>query len=146
MKLLAKNKRATYDYQVEEKLVAGLELFGAEVKSIKAGHASLKGSFINIRGGQAYLTNAQVTPYKNSADKSLDPTRSRKLLLHRKELEQLAGRIQDGRTIIPIALLQDRRLIKVEIGVARGKKEYDKRATIKERQSQREAARQVRAR
>ncbi len=144
MKLLAKNRRATFDYAINDRLVAGLELMGDEVKSIKSGFVSLKGSFIALYQGQAYLVHAHVTPYKHSARKTeLDPTRNRKLLLHRKQLDQLIGHKQAGLSVVPTALLQDRRLIKLEIGIGRGKKLYDKRATIKARDTARDLAREL---
>lgn len=144
MKLLAKNKRATYDYELTEKLVAGIVLSGAEVKSVKNGHASLKGSFIAIRDGEAYLTNAHITPYNLAGNQSkLDPTRSRKLLLHRKQLEELIGNKTAGVVAIPMALLEEHRLVKVEIGLGRGKRKFDKRQAIKKRDTEREARRLV---
>jgi SsrA-binding protein len=142
MKLLAKNKRATFDYEITDKLVAGLVLSGAEVKSTKAGHASLKGSFIQIKDGEAYLTNAHITPYNRAGNQSsLDPTRTRKLLLHRKQLNELIGDKADGLQLVPMALLEHHGLIKLEIGLGRGKKLYDKRAVIKKRDTDREARR-----
>lgn len=141
MKLLAKNRRATYDYEIEERLVAGLVLTGSEVKSIKAGHASLRGSFIALRSNEAYLTNASVTPYASSSDKSPDPLRNRKLLLHRRQLDELVAKKQTGRSVVPTALLIDRNLLKLEIGIGRGKKRYDKRESIKQRDVERELSR-----
>jgi len=137
MKLLAKNKRATYDYEITDKLVAGLVLSGPEVKSIKAGHASLKGSFVHLRDDEAWLTNAHITPYPQAHAKP-DPIRSRKLLLHRKQLEQIKA---GGLVPVPMALLQDRGLVKLEIGLGRGKKKYDKRQVIKQRDTERDIAR-----
>jgi SsrA-binding protein len=146
MKLLAKNKRATYDYELTERLVAGLVLNGDEVKSTKAGHASLKGSFIMLRDGEAYLTSAHITPYAHAAHKDqLDPTRHRKLLLHRRQLDQLIGHKQSGLSVVPTALLLERSLVKLEIGIGRGKKRYDKRHAIKARDTARELARGVKA-
>lgn len=143
MKLLAKNRRATYDYTIEDKMVAGLVLSGAEVKSAKLGQVSLKGSFVAIRDGEAWLTNAQFTPYNRAGNRSqLDPTRSRKLLLHRKQLDTLIGFKQSGHQIVPLALLEERRLVKLEIGVGKGKKRYDKRQAIKKREMAR-SARQI---
>lgn len=142
MKLLAKNKRATYDYEITDKLVAGLVLSGSEVKSAKGGHASLKGSFIQIHNGEAFLTNAHISPYNQAGNQSsLDPARTRKLLLHRKQLDELAGHKNAGFQIVPLALLQDRALVKLEIGIGRGKKQYDKRAAIKKREAAIEARR-----
>jgi SsrA-binding protein len=144
MKVLAKNRRATFDYEILDRLVAGVALTGDEVKSIKSGFASLKGSFIALRDGEAYLTNAHVTPYKHASQKStIDPTRNRKLLLHRKQLDELITKKQAGLSVVPTALLLDRRLVKLEIGTGRGKKRYDKREAIKQRDTQRELARQL---
>lgn len=141
MKVLAVNRRARYDYQIEDKLVAGLALTGAETKSAKLGHASLKGSFVQLRGGEAWLMGSQFTKYQGNKDQ--DPTRIRKLLLHRGELDGLAVKKREGFSIIPTALVQDGRYVKLELGVGRGKKKYDKRRVIKEREAAREAARNV---
>jgi SsrA-binding protein len=144
MKLLAKNRRATFDYDITERLVAGIALSGSEVKSIKSGFASLKGSFVSLREGEAFLTNAHVTPYQHASSKDvLDPTRNRKLLLHRKQLDQLIAQKQSGLSIVPTALLQEGRLVKMEIGIGRGKRRYDKRETIKRRDTDRDMARQL---
>lgn len=144
MKLLAKNRRATFDYEITERLVAGLELSGSEVKSMKAGHASLKGSFVILRGGEAWLNNAHVTPYQPSGqNQPQDPTRVRKLLLHRRQLNQLMSTKTEGYAIVPTALVQDGRYVKLEIGIGRGKKRYDKRQAIKRREASREASRQL---
>jgi SsrA-binding protein len=144
MKLLTKNRRATFDYNITERLVAGVSLTGAEVKSIKSGFASLKGSYVSLKDGEAYLTGAHVTPYANAAHKeTLDPSRNRKLLLHRRQLDDLIARKQSGLSVVPTAFMQDRRLVKLEIGIGRGKKRYDKRETIKQRDTNRELARQL---
>jgi SsrA-binding protein len=143
MKVLAKNRRATYDYAITDRLIAGLVLSGSEVKSTKAGAASLKGSFIVIRSGEAYLTNAHITPYRHSRSEGYEPTRERKLLLHRKQLDSLIGSKQSGLSIIPTALLQTGPFVKLEIGIGRGKKQYDKRQTIKHRDTIRDIARMV---
>lgn len=141
MKVLAKNSRATYDYQIVEKLVAGIALSGAEVKSIKQGHVSLKGSYVALQGGEAYLIGAHVSPYQSAAN--FEPERTRKLLLHKKEIDKLATERQAGLTAVPMAILLSKNLVKVEVGIGKGKKEFDKRQTIKKRQSEREAARQI---
>ncbi len=144
MKLLAKNRRATFDYQLTERLVAGLALSGAEVKSIKNGHASLKGSFVTLREGEAWLNNAHVTPYQPGGQATPpDPTRLRKLLLHRKQLDNLILEKRSGMSVVPTALFLDGNLIKLEIGIGRGKKRYDKRETIKRRDTSRELARRI---
>ena len=143
MKVLARNRRATFDYAIEDKLMAGLVLTGAEVKSIKAGHVSLKGSFIILRQGEAWLTNVHVTPYAQ-AHETQDPTRPRKLLLHRRQLEQLSAKT-GGLIPVPMALLLDKNLIKLEVGLGRGKKRYDKRAAIKKRDVERELGRKLKS-
>jgi SsrA-binding protein len=144
MKVLAKNRRATFDYEIEERFVAGVVLSGAEVKSAKLGQVSLKGSFATVKHGEAWLNNAYFTPYNMAGNRSrLDPTRLRKLLLHRKQIEELLGKKQAGLQIVPLALLQERGLIKLELGVGRGKKSYDKRETLKRRTQEREARRAV---
>jgi SsrA-binding protein len=144
VKVLAKNKRATYDYEITEVITAGVVLSGNEVKSAKAGHASLKGTFVTLNGGEAFLNNAHINPYQNAAAGSAnEPTRARKLLLHRKQLETLAGQHAAGLRAVPISLITSRKLIKVEIGIGRPKKRYDKRAVIKQRDQEREARRAV---
>jgi SsrA-binding protein len=142
MKVLASNKRGRYDYDIQDRLVAGIVLTGPEVKSIKAGHISLKGSFIALREGEAYLHNAHVTPYSHSSSPD-DPTRVRKLLLHRKQLDQLLGEQGSGLRAVPLAIVLNRNLIKLELGLGRGKKRYDKRQTIKQRETERDLARRV---
>jgi SsrA-binding protein len=144
MKVLAKNRRASFDYDLTEKIVAGLVLSGAEVKSLKAGHGSLKGSFISLRDNEAYVSNAHITPYAQASNKTdLDPTRNRKLLLHRRQIDDLIASKQTGLSVVPTALLLSGNLIKIEIGVGRGKKRYDKRESIKQRDTNRELARQL---
>lgn len=144
MKLLAKNRRANFDYEISEHLVAGLSLTGDEVKSMKAGSASLKGSFVALRSGEAYLTNAHVTPYTHASNKTdIDPLRNRKLLLHRRQLDKLVADKQSGLSVVPTALLLDHGYVKLEIGIGHGKKRYDKREAIKRRDVGREIARQI---
>ena len=146
MKLLAKNRRANFDYQIEGKLVAGLVLSGAEVKSTKLGHASLKGSFVNIRDNEVWLNNATITPYNRAGNRAgLDPTRARKLLLHRKQIDEITNEKLSGKQIVPLALLEEKGLIKVEIGLGKSKKLYDKRETIKRRTQELEAQRDIRS-
>jgi SsrA-binding protein len=146
MKLLAKNRRATFDYEITERLVAGLALCGDEVKSIKSGRASLKGSFIILRNNEAYLSNAHVTPYQHASNPdALDPVRNRKLLLHRRQLDELIAHKQSGESVVAMAFLMERRLVKLEIGIGRGKKRYDKRHAIKERDTARDLARGIKA-
>ncbi len=145
MKILATNRRARYDYEITDTLVAGLVLAGHEVKSVKQGAISLKGSFVSFQGDEAYLTNAHITQYKHASGVAdYEPTASRKLLLHRKELDRLLEEIKSaGKTAVPTAVGLERGLVKVEIGIGRGKKHYDKRETIKKRDMLRDAGREV---
>lgn len=147
MKILAKNRRANFDYDIAERLIAGVVLTGPETKSAKAGHLSLKGSFVAIKDGQAFLTNAQITPYAQAGPHvPQEPLRSRKLLLHAKELTQLAAAKQAGLSIVPLAAGVERGYVKVELGIGRGQKTRDKRHRIKERQTARELDRAVKVR
>lgn len=141
MKVLAKNRRARFDYEINDKLMAGLVLKGPEVKSAKSGNVSLKGSFISIKDGEAWLTNAHFTPYAPAAGIKLDPDRSRKLLLHRKQIDEITGGHNGGIRAVPLALLEEKGLVKLEVGLGRGKKRYDKRESIKRRDQEREAER-----
>jgi SsrA-binding protein len=136
MKILVQNRRARFDYSIEDELVAGIELSGAEVKSLKNSQGSLAGAHISIRGGEAFLVHLHVSPYAKAGGAntaSSDPERDRKLLLNRRELNSLIGK-EKGAVIIPIEVLQTGRgLVKVKIGIGHGKKKYDKRETIKKR-------------
>jgi SsrA-binding protein len=144
MKVLAKNRRAGFDYEIGERFIAGLALNGDEVKSIKAGSASLKGSFVALKDDEAYLVGAHVTPYsKSSRDAPNDPTRSRKLLLHKRQIQQLVNAKQSGLSVVPTVLAVQGRLIKLEIGIGRGKKRFDKRQVIKKREVTRDLARRI---
>lgn len=144
MKQLAANRRAPFDYTLGDHLIAGLVLAGHEVKSAKAGSASLKGSFITIKNGEAYLMAAHITPYAHAHGKSdIDPTRQRKLLLHRRQLDQLQSAKDQGSSIVPIALLLHGRHIKLELATGQGKKRYDKRETIKRRDTDRDINRDL---
>lgn len=135
MKIIAKNKRARFDYDIKETIICGVVLAGHEVKSVKAGHISLKGSFVSFKAGEAYLVNSHISLYKNAASiKSYDPTRSRKLLLHRKQIDNLLGDAKTaGLTAVPISVGIERGLVKIEIGVGRGKKLHDKREVAKKK-------------
>lgn len=146
MKIVATNKRARFDYDISRTLMAGLVLAGHEVKSVKNGAISLRGSFVSFRGGEAWLTNAHITQYKQAGGvKDYDPTQSRKILLHRRELDELQAAAQsEGMSILPLAVGVERGLVKVEVGVGRGKKHFDKREVIKKRDMLRDASRDVR--
>jgi SsrA-binding protein len=147
-KVIIDNRRARHEYEILETLEAGLELTGTEVKSIRAGKANLQDAFILIRDGEAWLLNMHISPH-NTASKVFnhDPTRRRKLLLHRREINRLRGTIeQKGLTMIPLKLVLSRGWIKAHIAVARGKKLYDKRQSLKEKQVNREVQRELKTR
>ncbi|MDO8425604.1 MAG: SsrA-binding protein SmpB [bacterium] len=139
MKTLATNKKAHYDYEILETIEVGIELLGHEVKAAKTGHAKLTGSFVHLRSSEAWLTNAFIGRYaKAAALPDYDPTRTRRLLLHRRDLRRLVGKQQSDRlTIIPLRLYEKRGLVKAEIALARGKRQFEKRETIKRREDER---------
>ena len=137
---LIKNKRATFDYEILEQVQAGIVLSGGEVKSLRLKSASLTGSFVQVVEDQAVLLNAQITPYKYANNQDYDPKRTRKLLLKKKQIYQLAEKTQNkGLTLVPLNFDLVGKRIKLNIGVGRGKKQFEKRAKIKERDLQREA-------
>jgi SsrA-binding protein len=136
------NRRARHDYFIEESIEAGLVLTGSEVKSLRAGKAQLKDSYAQLKRGEIWLVNAHISEYSPSAQFGHEPTRARKLLLHRREIDRLAGKVKEqGLTLIPLRLYFRHGCAKVELGVARGKKLYDKRASIKAREVRREMER-----
>ena len=132
------NRRAFYDYRIMDRLETGISLNGAEVKAVRDGHADLSGSFVRIAGSEAYLVNAKIFPYKYARPESYDERRTRKLLLHKKEIIALKSKV-DGSdlTIVPLSLYTTSHLIKLEIAAAKGKKQFDKRQAIKRRDIQR---------
>ena len=136
-----KNKKAYYDYEILEKYEAGIELKGTEVKSLREGKANLRDSFVRIENGEAFLFNAYIAPYTHGNLFNHEPTRKRKLLLHKSEIKRLFGRTQEkGLTIVPLRMyFNSRGKVKVEIALVRGKKKFDKRETIKRRELEREA-------
>ncbi len=139
------NRKAHFNFSVEDKLEAGIELFGFEVKSIKAGQASLAGAFGIVRGGEVYIVNMHITPYQAAnTPKDYDADRPRRLLLNKKEITELA--VLDkakGLTLIPLSLYSKGRRIKVALAVAKGKKLFDKRESIKKRDTDREMRRSL---
>ncbi|MBI5753627.1 SsrA-binding protein SmpB [Candidatus Peregrinibacteria bacterium] len=140
----AKNRKAFHDYEILEKFEAGVALLGDEVKSIKANQVSLKGSFVDVWKNEAFMNNVHVSPYKLSSNKDLNPTRKRKLILHKREISKIEAAItQKGTTCIPLELYPKQGLIKVRIGICRGKKLYDKRETLKKRDQEIEIKRQL---
>lgn len=145
MTTYAENKKARFDYEILETYEAGLVLTGQEVKSVRTGHISLKGAFITFHGHDALLTNAHISKYKYAGKApDYEPERSRKILLKKREIDYLRGKTQEkGLTVIPLSIYTKGRHIKVEIAVCRGKKKYDKRESIKERELRVEIARKM---
>ena len=144
---VAVNRQALHDYTVEERLEAGLALTGTEVKSIRGGRASLREGYVRVADGEAWLEGVHIAPYEHGTYFNHEPTRPRKLLLHRAEIDDLARRSQaQGYTIVPLRLYFKDGRAKLELALARGKRQYDKRQAIAERESQREIARQLRDR
>jgi SsrA-binding protein len=142
---VAVNRRAYHDYFVDEKLEAGIMLTGSEVKSVRNGRTNLRDGFVRIDGNAAWLENVHISPYEQANLINHEPTRPRKLLMHRKEIASLIGKVrQKGYTLIPLRVYFKRNHAKVEVGLARGKREYDKREAIAERDAKREIARAMR--
>ena len=140
MKVIATNKKAYFNYEILERLEAGISLMGSEVKSIREGRISLKESHAEIKGGEVYLLNCHISPYEAANRFNHEPLRERKLLLHRQEIKRLTGKTKEkGLTLIPTKILiNDKGKVKVEISLARGKKAYEKREIIRERDRERE--------
>ncbi len=139
------NKKALFDYTILERFEAGVALTGAEVKSIKGGHAQLDGSFVRIIGSEAYLVNAQIFPFLYARPEGYDPKRTRKLLLHKKELLSLKSKIEGANlTLIPLSWYTKGLLVKLEVGLARGKKQYEKREVKRRKDQKRELEREFR--
>jgi SsrA-binding protein len=144
---VAANRSALHDYAVEDRFEAGLVLTGSEIKSIRTGKVSLREGFVRVVNGEAWLEGVHIAPYEYGTYNNHEPDRPRKLLLHREELRELGARTQaQGYTVVPLQLYLKRGRAKVEIAVARGKREYDKRQSIAERESRREIARALRDR
>ena len=137
--LLSRNKKAFHDYFIEDKLEAGMELVGTEVKSVKAGKVSIKESFIRIIKNEIFIMNMHITPYEFGNINNLPESRVRKLLLNRKEIEKWAAKIKEqGYTIIPLSVYTKQRLVKMEIGLAKGKKLHDKGEALKRKDQERD--------
>ena len=140
MKIVAKNKKAYFDYEILETLEAGVSLLGSEVKSIREGRISLKESYAEIKQGEIFLINCHISPYEAASRFNHPPRRERKLLLHRREIKRLTGKIKErGFSLVPTkVLISDKEKVKVEIALVRGKRTYQKREAIKERDRERE--------
>jgi SsrA-binding protein len=146
-KLVATNRRARFEYEILDTYEAGLSLLGPEVKSLRAGKASLSDAYAVVRRGEVFLLNSHISPYAEAGRENPDPKRERKLLLHRAEIARLAGEVSErGLTLIPLSLYFKDGRAKVELALARGKKRADKRETIRRREEEREVQRTLRAR
>ena len=143
---IATNRRARHEYEILETVEAGLVLRGTEVKSLRDGLVNFKDSYASVRNGEGWLLGCHINPYSHGTDANHDPERDRKLLLHKKEIARLSGKISEkGLTMVPLRLYFKGGRAKVELGLARGKKLHDKRATLREREARREMDKTARA-
>ena len=142
IKIIAQNKKATFQYHIEEKIEAGMVLTGSEVKSLRDGRASLSDSYAVVKSGEAFLLNAHIAICPQASYMNHEPKRTRKLLLHKQEIKRLTGKLNEkGFTLIPLKLYFKAGRAKVELGLAKGKKAFDKRETIRKKEMKRELAR-----
>jgi SsrA-binding protein len=133
------NRKAFYDFEVRDKYEAGINLTGAEVKALRGGHGDLTGSFVRIIGSEAYLVNAKIFPYQNAFPENYDPNRTRKLLLHKREIISLKSKMEGANlTLVPVSWYDTKNLIKLELALGKSKKKFDKRQAIKKRDTDRE--------
>ena len=147
IKLIANNKKAYHDYFILETVEAGIELFGTEVKSIRMGHCSIKEAYVEIRDGQIFVDGMHIAPYEKGNLFNRDPLRKRRLLMHKNEIRKLGQKIREkGFTLVPLRVYFKGSLVKVEVGLAKGKKLYDKRADIAAKDIRREAERDFKIR
>ena len=145
-KLVANNKKAYFDYFIEDTYECGIELVGTEVKSIRMGKCSVKEAFVRIRQGEVWVYGMHISPYEKGNIFNKDPLRERRLLMHRQEIRKLAARVdQQGYTLVPLKVYLRGSLVKVEIGLAKGKKLYDKRDSIAKKDQKREMDREMKA-
>ncbi|MGA7171984.1 MAG: SsrA-binding protein SmpB [Candidatus Dormiibacterota bacterium] len=144
-RLLARNRRARHEYHILEQVEAGIELWGTEVRSLRQGGAQITEAYVRIERGEAWLYGAHIQPYEFGNRQNHDPVRSRRLLLHRRQIDHLAGAVkQSGVTLVPLDLHLFRNRVKVELALGRGKREYDKRYALAEREAQRQMERGIR--
>jgi len=142
VKPIARNRKAFHDYEILDKLEAGIELRGTEVKSLRNGKVQMADAYARVEDGQLYLVGLHISPYEKTAYGNHEPTRRRRLLVHRREIRRLAGKLNErGLTLVPLSLYFRRGWAKVELGLARGKRQYDKRQDIKRREHQRQIER-----
>ncbi|WP_330627885.1 SsrA-binding protein SmpB [[Clostridium] symbiosum] len=145
--MIANNKKAYHDYFIDEKYEAGIELYGTEVKSLRMGKCSIKESFIKVENNQVYVYGMHISPYEKGNIFNKDPLRTRKLLLHKLEIRKMQSKIKEkGYTLVPLQVYFKGSLVKVEVGLARGKKLYDKRDDIAKKDAKREIEREFKAR
>ena len=146
-KTVARNRRAFHEYAFEDKFECGIELVGSEVKSIRAGNIAFGDSYAHIRDGQLWLVGFRISPYDQASIFNHEPDRERRLLMHKDEVRRMRRRVEErGYTLIPLQIYFKRGLVKVELGIGKGKRQYDKRQTIKQRDQRREAEREARER
>ena len=139
IKILIKNRKARHEFFIEETIEAGIALVGSEVKSIRAGKANIKEAYVRLRGNEAYIVGMHISPYEKAGAWAVEPTRERKLLMHKREIIKLSSLVaQKGLTLVPLTVYLKKGLVKIEVGVARGKKLYDKRQDIKARDAKRQ--------
>ncbi len=144
VKTIATNRKARHDYHIDDTFEAGMVLTGTEIKSIRAGRVNLRDSYATVKEGELWLLNAHIAPYDQGTYANHEPRRPRKLLMHRREINRIAGKLQEkGFTLVPLRLYLKNNLAKVELGLARGKKQYDKRAALRQREMRREIDRAV---
>jgi len=145
-KLIANNKKAYFDYFIEDKYEAGISLYGTEIKSLRMGKCSIKEAFVRIEKGEVFIYGMHISPYEQGNRFNPDPMRTRRLLMHKQEIQRLHGRVrQDGLTLVPTRMYFKNSMVKVEIGLAKGKKLHDKRDTEARRRTDREIERQVKS-
>jgi SsrA-binding protein len=141
------NRKASFDYQLQDKFEAGINLLGAEVKAVREGHADLAGSFVRIMGSEAYLINARIFPYEHARPETYDTKRTRKLLLHKKEIISLKGKMDGANlTVVPISMYTTHGLIKVELALGKSKKKFEKKESIKKKDINRHIEEELRRR
>jgi SsrA-binding protein len=145
MKVITNNKKARHDFHILETLEAGIVLLGTEVKSLREGRANLRDSYALLEKGEVFLRGLHISPYSHTSDSRLDPRRDRKLLLNKREIKRLVGKVKEkGLTLVALKLyFNDRGIAKVELGLARGKRQYDKRQALAERQAKRDIDRAI---
>lgn len=147
IKTLAENRKARFDFNIEEKYEAGIALLGSEVKSIREGRANLRDSFARVRGDEIFLENMNIAPYSHGGHFNHEPLRERKLLMHKEEIRRLQGKVAErGYTLVPLSVyLNDKGKIKVELGLGRGKQKADRRRDIMERETRRDLERMIKS-